>query len=175
MDQFAKLYDEMVKLASHTKGWGQPEVVSGVRTPNCKELADWMIVSQHPDGRIWIMAIIESKSISNTKDLMEHQGANFGQHLWDIYRALGEGMDVERTTADQVVTTPYRPPKVVGGVPPAASGFNTRFIAVKPRDFTTGEVNSLGIQRIHIEEWPWPVDEHKTLKLIEDLINALHQ
>ncbi|GLR83773.1 hypothetical protein [Bradyrhizobium iriomotense] len=174
MDEFAKLYDEMAVLAAKTKGWQKPEIVSGVRTPNGRELADWMIVSQHPDGRIWIMAIVESKSISNTKDLVEHKGADFGQHLWDIYRALGEGMDVERTTSGQVTKTRYLPPNVVGGVPSAtSSGFGTRFIAVKPRDFTTGELNRLGVQGIRIEQWPWPVDERRMLDLVNDLLGEL--
>jgi hypothetical protein len=176
MDQLADLMTDLTKLASGRKGWGAAQLVSGVRTPAGREVADWMVVSVHEDGRIWLMAIIESKSISNTKDLVAHKGTEMGQHLWDIFRAKSEGIVLTKVEGDAAIATAYNPKAIVAEIPPhqgATDGFYTRFIGVIPRDFTTGEINRLAIKGIGIEQWSWPVDQKKMMDMINELIDAL--
>lgn len=174
MKQMTALYDDMVKLAK-ANGWGEPALISGVRTLNGKELADWMIIAERADGSVWIMAIVESKSISNTADLVVHGKKPVGQFLWDIWRAKKDGMRIESVVKGGVNTRLIDPKKIVAGVPPPGQHLpdTTRLIGVTPRDFTTGELNKLAGMRVRPERWPWPVDEHKLLNMLEEMIEVL--
>jgi hypothetical protein len=176
MKVFSDLYDDMVKLAKQHKGWKPPAIVSGVRTLDGREVADWMIVSEHPDGRVWIMAIIESKSISNTLDLVEQGEKPFGQHLWGLTRARTLGMTIEKVEKGALTLTKYQPEKIVGEVASKTAGskaLTTQFIGVAPRGFTTGELNKLAKQGIGITWWPWPTPPGQLEKMMIDLIDEL--
>lgn len=174
MKEMEKLYADSVKLAK-ARGWGEPALVSGVRTlKDGKEIADWMIVAEHKDGRIWIMALIESKSISNTVDLVAHGDNPVGQHLWDIFRAKSAGIKIERFQKGALTSKSYVAEKIVAGVAPPGGTVKetTRLIGVTPRDFTPGEISKLAVKGVFIERWPWPVDEIRLFKMIEELIEG---
>jgi hypothetical protein len=155
-----------------TKGWTRPRLVSGARTPDGTELADWLIISEGPNGELWIMAIIESKSISNTRDLVRSRGRDVGQHLWDYLRMKSEGLvlqiegEVRTFRPRQIQVNP-----VPLGAPPPKSGLTTELIAVTPREFTAGELRNLSHQGANITRWPWPVDEDEMSRLIRDVMN----
>jgi hypothetical protein len=171
MKQMTKLYDEMVVLAKKN-GFDVPALISGARTLDGKELADWMIISQHPDGRVWIMAIVESKSISNTVDLVFHGDKPVGQHLWDIWRAKSIGFKFEKVHKGGITTTNVKPGRIVAGRP--GSNEPTRLIAVAPRDFTPAEIKKLTVKGLPLpEHWDWPVDQHDLLKMLNELMDAL--
>jgi hypothetical protein len=176
MKQMEKLYADMVKLAK-ANGWKEPALVSGVRTINGKELADWMIVAEHKDGRVWIMAIVESKSVSNTKDLVLHGEKPVGQHLWDIWRAKKDGIKIERLEKGGLTTMSYPPNKIVAGVsaPGTQLKETTRLIGVTPRDFTVGEFNKLAVKGVNVERWAWPVDEDELFRMLKELMGALSE
>lgn len=156
------------------KGWSVPKLYSGARTPNGREIADWMVISRHSDGKVWVMSVIESKSISNTADLISHKGEEGGQLLWDFVRAKVDGLVLEHTDnegnvvrlvvdAKQLVIEP-RPLR--GGT---ANGLYTSFIGVTPREFTNGELRKIAAQHVDIERWPWPVDEFELMHMIRAL------
>lgn len=173
MKEMTKLYDDMVKLAK-ANGWGEPALVSGVRTPNGKELADWMIVAEHKDGRVWIMALIESKSISNTSDLVFHGEKPVGQHMWDIFRAKSDGIKIERFEKGALKAKTYGQGKVVVGMPGSNVKETTRLIGVTPRDFTPGEIKKLVAKGLPLpERWAWPVDEQQLFKMLSELVDAV--
>jgi hypothetical protein len=171
MKEMQALFDDMAKLAK-SEGWGKPSLVSGARTLDGKELADWMIVSQHKDGRIWIMAIVESKSVSNTKDLILHGEKPVGQHLWDIWRAKKSGFKFEKVHAGGITTNSFAAESVRAGVP--GSKDPTRLIAVAPRDFTPAEIKKRAVKGLPpLEHWRWPVDESQMMKMLNELKSAL--
>lgn len=171
MKEMAKLYDDMVKLAK-ASGFDVPALVSGVRTLDGRELADWMIIAQRKDGSVWIMALIESKSISNTADLVLHGEKPVGQHLWDIWRAKSVGFKVEKVHKGGISTTSFKPEKVIAGLP--SSTQPTRLIAVTPRDFTPAEVKKLAVKGLPLpDRWEWPVDQTQLKNMLEELMKAL--
>lgn len=172
MKEMEKLYADMVKLAKARK-WRPPALVTGVRTLDGKELADLMIIAEHEDGRVWLMAIVESKSISNTADLIAHGEQPVGQHLWDLFRARSEGVRIEKFEHGGLTQTSYPPDKIVAAVAPpkpAGNELATRLIGIAPREFTSGELNRLAVQGVTIERWPWPVDDERLLKMLEELL-----
>jgi hypothetical protein len=174
MKEMRELYARLGKLAE-SKGWKILEPISGARTPDGNEIADWMIVAEHKDGRIWVMALIESKSISNTRDLVSHKGRGVGQHLWDWIRLKTEGLVLTKEGGEAVK---YLPEKIEGapvplGAPPPSHGLTTDLIGVTPRDFTKGELKKLAGLGVDIKRWPWPVDQDEFAKMLQELRNAL--
>ena len=179
MREMGALLSNLANYARRSdRKWSTPTLISGVRTPDGREIADWMVLCTHPDGRIWVMALIESKSISNTADLVSHRGTGLGQHLWDILRAKSQGLQIERVDAQGNLTqTVVLPSKLVLQPRPlqgsTSSGLYTDLIGVTPRAFSNGELRKLSSQCVSIERWPWPVDEDEMLRFLRDLGNEL--
>jgi hypothetical protein len=166
----AALLSTLEERASRVKGWGKPELVRGVRTPDNLEIADWMIVSQHENGDLWVMAIIESKSVSNTVDLAAGERP-VGQHLWDYIRMRSEGLVLDWDVQPREFTPKQikvNPRQAFGPVPPP-SALPTELIAVTPREFTEGQLKKLRPQGVGLTRWPWPVDEDELLRLVRQL------
>lgn len=158
-----------VKLAE--KDWGAPTLKSGLRTKNGRQIADWVVCSVHKDGRIWVMALVESKSISNMEELIEKEGRGAGQFMWDYLRAKGEGLVIDVVDAQGNVTPQvFDASKVV--LEPMVSGaaktpkYPTRFIGVIPEKFTARQRLNAASAGLKIEEWKWPVSRSEMLKLM---------
>jgi hypothetical protein len=158
-----------VKLAE--KDWGAPTLLSGLRTKNGRQIADWVVCSVHKDGRIWVMALVESKSISNMEELIEKEGRGAGQFMWDYLRAKGEGLVIDVVDAQgNVAPRVFDAAKVV--LEPIVSGatkmpkYPTRLIGVIPAKFTARQRLNIASAGLKIEEWKWPVSQSEVLKLI---------
>lgn len=178
MKQMGGLMKELKALALKADPkWSAPKLVSGAQTPDGRQIADWLIVSAHPDGRVWIMSVVESKSISNTEDLAAHRGRLFGQHLNDVIRAQEKGIVLEWAEDGVVMSLEVSPKKIVFEAPPVNGPVKgklyTRFIGVTPRKFKPSELKKLAAQGVSIERWDWPVDEDDLLRMIHDLETEL--
>ncbi|MCA3223378.1 MAG: hypothetical protein ING41_13455 [Burkholderiales bacterium] len=158
------------------KGWGEPVLVSGCRTlDKQRELGDWLIISRHADGRVWVISFIESKSHDTIDGLIPGGGkaqAAAGQHLWDIARARSEGFTYSVTQGSMVVE--YRVPadKVLSEPMPPPSwrkpgSMYTRLVAVAPRPLKAGELKRLGAAGLDVEHWDWPVDPRQLLRMVQ--------
>lgn len=161
--------EKAAKLAG--KDWGPPKLMSGLRTTNGRQIADWVVCSVHPDGRIWVMALIESKSISNMEELIEKEGRGAGQFMWDYLRAKGEGLIIDVVDAQgNVRPRTFEAAKVM--LEPVASGatkapkYPTRMIGVIPEKFSARQRLNAASAGLRIEEWTWPVSRAEMLKLI---------
>jgi len=151
--------------------WSAPRLVANVTDGEGKQLGDLLLISTAPDGRVWIMAVIESKSLSNTVELSKMEGKELGQHMWDWVRAKTRGVIIDGKV--------YKPGKVLCEPVPAASrastdavvsvksaatrqaemtGYYTQFIAFVPKDLTAGQIRNISRQGIQIETWLRPFD-----------------
>jgi hypothetical protein len=170
-EQMRQLMGTLEKRAAAAgKGWKKPQLVRGARTPDNLEIADWMVISEHENGDIWVMAIIESKSVSNTADLVAGERP-VGQHLWDYVRMRSEGLVLDWDVKPKTYTPKQiklNPRPAYGNVPPP-SKLPTELIGVTPREFTTREFEKLHAQGVNVDRWPWPVDEDELAKLIRQL------
>lgn len=167
------------------KKWGPARLVSGVRDGTERELGDLLVVSENADGRVWIMAIIESKSFSNVTDLSTHGNRKVGQHLWDWRRAKTRGVSFEGRyyKAQDVVIEPV-PVAAWGGhanvlKKQAAdrvremSGYYTEFIGFAPQEMSVEKLSNLADQGIQLECWPWPFDKNEFDRFQKDLTAAV--
>lgn len=168
-------------------GWSKVRMVSGVVDGHGKEVGDLLMVATHEDGRLWVLAVLESKSLSNTDDLARLKDLPVGQHLWDLARARTRGLVVEGRTfkPGKVVMEPVPIGRRTGadavvGVKAAADraaemagGHYTQFIGFTPREMTKGEIRRVSTQGIQIESWPWPFDLADLSRFQKDLINTI--
>lgn len=151
--------------------WGPVRIVSSVRDRRGKELGDLLVLCEHPDGRVWIMAVIESKSFSNVADLATQGDKKVGQHLWDYVRAKTSGLHIEgRSYAPEKIMMEPVPHAAWGGpafvteksaaqrVKEMAGGYYTQFIGFAPQELSSGKMLNLAEQAIQLEYWPWPFD-----------------
>ena len=153
-------------------GWGKPQLLSGLITPNGRQIADWVVASIHEDGRIWVMAIGESKSISNMEDLLDKNGRGAGQFLWVYLRAKGEGLVIDVVDGQGNVTKRAFDAKNVLLEPirqgaSKAPAFPTRMIAIVPEKFSQRALLNKASRDLAFEEWAWPVSQGDLLRLIE--------
>lgn len=185
MAQMRRLLRESRTLATKAgKQWSEPVLVSGCRTLEkkgkeleVKELGDWLIVSRHEDGRVWVMAIIESKSLHSVDGLIPGAGegqVGAGQHLWDIARFRSEGFRYAETVGSTLVE--YRVPSakvVVEHMPPVAQrkpgGYYTRLVAVAPRPLKASELKRLGAAGVDLEHWDWPIEPRELLPMVDQI------
>lgn len=182
--ELVKSMDKIRLVANRgLKGWGPARIVIGVRDRLGRELGDLMVVSEHTDGRVWVMALVESKSLSNTRDLVEHGERAVGQHLWDYTRANATGLMIEGVyyKPSQVVLKPVPPARWTGagavvGLKSAAErtqelagGLFTQFIGYAPREMTKGEIRTVAAQGIQLEVWTWPFDIPEFNRFQEEL------
>jgi len=168
------------------KKWSPARLVSGVRDGTERELGDLLVVSENADGRVWIMAIIESKSFSNVTDLSTHGDRKVGQHLWDWRRAKTRGVSFEgrHYKAQDVVIEPVPAAAWGGGayVPKKKSaadrvremsGYYTEFIGFAPQEMSVEKLGNLADQGIQLEYWPWPFDKNEFDRFQKDLTAAV--
>jgi hypothetical protein len=150
--------------------WGPPRFASNVLDGNARQLGDLLIVSVHPDGRVWVLAVLESKSVSNIEDLARLGNRPVGQHLWDYLRGRSTGLTIDgryfkpaQVQLAPVPVTQWSGPAVVGTKPEATrlaemTGAYTQFIGFVPRELTNGQVRNIAAQGIQVEIWRWPFD-----------------
>lgn len=151
--------------------WGPVRIVSGVRDRRGKEFGDLLVLCEHPDGRVWIMAVIESKSFSNVADLSTHGDKKVGQHLWDFVRAKTSGLHIEgRSFAPEKIMMEPVPHAAWGGpafvteksaaqrLKEMSGGYYTQFIGFAPQELSSSKMLNLAEQAIQLEYWPWPFD-----------------
>lgn len=151
--------------------WGPVRIVTGVRDGNSRELGDLMMICENPDGRVWVMAIIESKSFSNVADLSTHGEKKVGQHLWDWTRAKTSGLQIEgkyyaakKIELHPVPNAAWGGPAVVSEKTAAqrakemAGSYYTEFIGFAPQEMSKDKLLNVAVQGIQLEYWPWPFD-----------------
>lgn len=179
MLEMETLLKQMTKLAKESgKKWGAPKLMSGLRTPNGRQIADWVVCSVNQDGRVWIMALVESKSISNMENLIGQEGRGVGQFLWDHLRAKGEGLIIDAVDAQgNVSVRSFAAADVL--LEPVMRGvgktprFPTRFIGVIPEKFSKRAALNKNSAGLLIDEWTWPVSQAEVLKLIRKIEDSL--
>jgi hypothetical protein len=151
--------------------WGPVRIVSAVRDGNSRELGDLLMICEDPDGRVWVMAIIESKSFSNVADLSTHGEKKVGQHLWDWTRAKTSGLQIEgkfyppkKIEMGPVPNAAWGGPAVVSEKTAAqrakemAGGHYTEFIGFAPQELSNDKLLNMAVQGVQLEFWPWPFD-----------------
>lgn len=179
MDEMTTLFRDLGKLIKAAdKDWGAPVLLSGLHTLNRRQIADWAVCSIHKDGRIWVMALIESKSISNMEELIENEGRGTGQFMWNYLRAKGEGLVIDVVDAQgNVMPRTFAAAKVL--LEPITNGasktpkYPTRFIGVIPEKFSARSRLNAKSVGLFIHEWKWPVSQGEMLKLIQAIENDL--
>lgn len=172
MAQMDALTGDLAKLLKASgKDWGPPKLLSGLRSGDSRQIADWVVCSIHKDGRIWVMALVESKSISNMEHLIEQKGRGVGQFLWDYLRAKDKGLIIDVVDAHGNVTPrSFEAGKVL--LEPVMSGatktpkYPTRFIGVIPEKFSERALLNKKSAGLIIDEWLWPISQSELLKLI---------
>ena len=186
-DELMKTLDLALAAANkRARGWGPATVVSGVVDGEGKEIGDLLVISTHKDGRVWIMSVLESKSISNTKDLVNLADRAVGQHLWDFARARSRGVSIDGkfVKPSKVVMEPVPVVQRTGGAVIDAKataerarqmtrGLYTEFVGFAPREMTNGELRRIAAQGIQLEIWRWPftIDEFSMFQ--RDLVDLL--
>jgi hypothetical protein len=181
MAEMEVLFQDLRKLLKATeKDWGPPMLLSGLRTPNRNQIADWVVCSIHKDGRIWIMALVESKSISNMGELIEKDGRGAGQFMWDYLRAKGEGLVIDVVDAQGNITPRTFAAKEVLLEPLIAGAtkspkYPTRLIGVVPEKFSTRTLLKAQQKRLEFEWWLWPVSQGEMLKFIEAIEKSFNR
>ncbi|GIF97709.1 hypothetical protein [Catellatospora citrea] len=188
LEDMVKALDRVRLRASEklAKKWGKVQLVGGVADGQGKQLGDLLVVSVHPDGRVWVLAVFESKSISNIDDLTRLKDLPVGQHLWDYVRAKGHGLiiDGRRFAPEKVVLepVPFRAragtTAVVGAKSTAdrlaeMSGYYTQFIGFAPKEMSNNQALRIAAQGIQLELWRWPFDLNEYDKFQKALIDAL--
>lgn len=97
-DEFAKLQARMaakLKALPRNSEWGDTlHVVTGARTLDGREIGDVLLVAYSRDRKkVWVMAIVESKSESNALALIDHASQGSGQ----VVQLIGQhGTGVQR-------------------------------------------------------------------------------
>lgn len=184
LPQAAKLLEHMEEIvlaeAKRTgRKWSKPRWANGIRDLNGREWGDLVLVSTSGD-EVWIVAIIESKSFTNVKELAEQEGKQVGQHVWDWVRAKTIGLEVEGKTfaRGKVHCEPVPPNKwmatskdaVVGAKDLATrkaqmqGGRYTQFIGFAPKELSDGQILAVSGQGVQIEmwgQWPFNLTEYK--------------
>lgn len=188
LEDMVKALDRVRLRASEklAKKWGKVQLVGGVADGQGKQLGDLLVVSVHPDGRVWVLAVFESKSISNVDDLTRLKDLPVGQHLWDYVRAKGHGLiiDGRHFAAEKVVLepVPFRArtgTTAVVGQKNAAdrlaemNGYYTQFIGFAPKEMSNSQALRIAAQGIQLELWRWPFDLNEYDKFQKALIDAL--
>jgi hypothetical protein len=177
MPEMKALMGDCRKLAQKRKGWGPPRQVTGARTRvDGREIGDLLVISEHEDGRVWIMAIVESKSLSNTADLITMPGEP-GQHLWDHVRFKTNGFTLPGPPGKAREWLPEKIEinHVAKGKKPAPGAFETKLIAVTPNDFTTSQLNKLSASGDDIVRWPWPLNEAELDRFLREASAVLRK
>ncbi len=154
-----------------TKKWGKVELVGGVADGQGKQLGDLLVISRHPDGRVWVLAVFESKSVSNMDDLTRLKELPVGQHLWDYVRARGHGVIIEGEfiKPEKLLLEPVPVRARTGGAtvvgPKNAAqrlaemdGYYTQFIGFAPKEMSNNQALRIASQGIQLELWRWPFD-----------------
>ncbi|MEU7827237.1 hypothetical protein [Catellatospora sp. NPDC049133] len=172
--------------AKLSKKWGKVQLVGGVTDGQGKQLGDLLAISVHPDGRVWVLAVFESKSISNLDDLTRLKDLPVGQHLWDYVRAKGHGLmiDGRHFKPEKVVLEPVPVRARTGGTavvgPKDAAqrlaemdGYYTQFIGFAPKEMSNNQALRIAAQGIQLELWRWPFDLTEYGKFQQALIDAL--
>ncbi|GAB4055861.1 hypothetical protein [Catellatospora paridis] len=168
------------------KKWGDVQLVGGVVDGRGKQLGDLLAVSVHPDGRVWVLAVFESKSISNVDDLTRLKDLPVGQHLWDYVRAKAHGVTIEgrHFKPEKVVlepvpisartgTTAVVGPKTADQRLAELNGYYTQFIGFVPKEMSNNQARRISAQGIQLELWRWPFDLKEYDQFQEALIKAL--
>lgn len=175
MPEFEGLLDSMDLIVAAAnkrgKGWGPARLAHGVVDGHGKEVGDLLIVSQHKDGRLWVLAVVESKSFSNASHLGHLKDLDVGQHLWDWARAKSRGLFVDGThykrskleftpvpTSDKVEAGVVGAKTVAKRVDDASKGLYTQFIGFVPKKLGKADVLRVADQGIQIEVWEWQFD-----------------
>ncbi|UUL83805.1 hypothetical protein [Sphingomonas qomolangmaensis] len=179
MKEMARLTRELeTQLAARGKGWGKLQLLSGLKTGDGRQIADWTLCAVHEDGRIWVMAIIESKSISNMEHLIEQKGRGTGQFLKDFMRAKLEGLIIDIVDLQgNISPRKFRPAQVLlEPIPPGATKlgpYPTRFIGVVPDKFSARQLLNAETAGLAMETWAWPVSQSEMLKLINAIEKSI--
>lgn len=169
------------------KGWKNLRFAYSMVDGHGKQLGDLTIVCEHPDGRVWIMAIIESKSVSNTGDLAKLGDLPVGQHLWDFTRAKGSGVVIDgRMFKPSKVETRPVPTGSWGEkagavatkstdqrVKEMAAGRFTQFIGFVPREMMPYEALRVAADGFQLELWKWPFDISDFDNFQKELVKVL--
>jgi len=165
--------------------WGPVRLVSGVRDGSGKELGDLMMICEDDKGRVWVMAIIESKSFSNVSELAVQENKKVGQHLWDWTRAKTRGISIEgkHYPANKVEIHPvpaaawggraYVPEKTAAQRVKEMTGHYTEFIGFAPQEMSTDKLGMLAVNGVQLEYWPWPFSVSDFNAFQKDLIKAV--
>lgn len=176
MAEMKALLADCRKLVGTRKGWGPPRQVTGARTLDGREIGDLLVISEHPDGRVWIMAIVESKSLSNTKDLITLPGEP-GQHLWDYVRFKTNGFKLPGPPgkASEWLPEKIEIEPIPRGTKPRPGAFETKLIAVTPEDFTPYQVNRLIAAGHDIVHWRWPINPGEFDPFLREVSKVLRE
>lgn len=175
MPEFTGLLDSMDRIVvaanKRGKGWGPARIATGMVDGHIKEVGDLLIVSQHKDGRLWVLALVESKSFSNANHLGQLKDLPVGQHLWAWARAKSRGILVDGAfykpsklefkpvpTSDKVVAGVVGAKTVAKRVDDAGKGLYTQFIGFVPKEVSNVDVLRVAEQGIQIEVWGWQFD-----------------
>ncbi|GAA2359676.1 hypothetical protein Cme02nite_36320 [Catellatospora methionotrophica] len=188
LDDLKKAMDKVRLRASEgmAKKWGKVQLVSAVVDGQGKQLGDLMLISVHPDGRVWVMAVFESKSISNIDDLTRLKDLPVGQHLWDYVRAKAHGLTIDgrHFAPDKMLLEPVPVGARTGGSAVVGTkdatqrlsemkGYFTQFIGFAPKEMSTNQAMRISKQGIQLELWRWPFDLNEYDKFQQALIDRL--
>jgi hypothetical protein len=167
--------------------WGRPRFAYSIVDKAGKQLADLSIICEGPNGRVWIMAVIESKSASNVDDLVKLHGKNVGQHLWNYTRAKSGGVviDGEFIKPSKLEFTPVPVGKwgeragavakkdAAARVKEMSGGLYTQFIGFVPQELSPYRALQLAEDGIQVELWRWPFDLDEFDRFQKELVGAL--
>lgn len=154
------------------EGWRRPELVRDLVTADGRAWGDWTVISVSEDGkRLWVMAVIESKSISNARDLADMKRSGFGQFLWDWLRARSMGLKVPAVEGPGLH---FDPPEIVAELPgPHVNperDLYTEYVAFTPRGVGEAGRRKLAAQGFALaqgNDWVWPVDPDTLSELLQ--------